>query len=383
MSKSQSEMGNLSEEEISGSLSCPDVITKYHTGAEILNSTLQHIIQECKPEADISLLCRTGDMLIEEKTSNVYNKKENGKRIDKGIAFPTCISVNEICGNYSPIEGESMKLKSGDLVKIDMGVHIDGYICVVTHTIVIDTDNITGKKADVLKAAYVALEAAIRTMKPGNTNTQVTSVMNSVVREFGCSMIQGVLSHQLKQHIIDGNKVIISHETLDEKVDEFEFEVNEVYGLDVIVSSGDGKTRESDYRTTVYKRAIETNYNLKSPISRQFLAEVNRRFPTLPFSLNMISDQKVARLGILECLRHNLLYPYPVIVEKSGGFVAAFKCTILILPSGVKRITGLPFSQESICETEYKVINEDLRALLATSLSLKKKKKKPKQPSQE
>ncbi|KAH7647424.1 proliferation-associated 2G4 metalloprotease [Cryptosporidium bovis] len=357
------------------SIANPDVVTKYNTAAEIVNSVLAHIITLCKAGADISEICRVGNTLLEEKSGLVYNKKENGRKLEKGVAFPTCISVNEICGHFSPLPTESLKLNDGDLVKIDLGAHIDGFICICSHSIVVGSDKIYGKKANVLKAAHFAIEAAIRAIKPGNTNSYVTSVINKVAGEFGCNMVQGVLSHQLKRHVIDGNRVVISKETTDEKVDEFTFEENEVYGVDILVSSSDGLPKESDHRSTVFKRAVETNYNLKSPIPRQFLSEVNKRFPTLPFSLNMISDEKVARLGVSECLRHNLLYSYPVMSERQGEFVAGFKCTILLLPNGNKRITGVPFIQEKDCETNYSIVSEELKNLLSTSLSSKKKKK--------
>lgn len=45
--------------------------------------------------------------------------------------------------------------------------------------------------------------------------------------------------------------------------------------MDVIVSSGEGKTKETELRTTVYKRAIEKNYNLKTKSARAFYAELN------------------------------------------------------------------------------------------------------------
>lgn len=49
------------------------------------------------------------------------------KRVEKGVAFPTCVSVNEVVGHYSPLEDEVV-LKEGDVVKVELGVHIDGYI---------------------------------------------------------------------------------------------------------------------------------------------------------------------------------------------------------------------------------------------------------------
>ena len=55
----------------------------------------------------------------------------------KGIAFPLCISVNEVCGHFTPLRDESEKLKNGDVVKLDLGVHIDGFIAMAAHTMVI------------------------------------------------------------------------------------------------------------------------------------------------------------------------------------------------------------------------------------------------------
>lgn len=86
----------------------------------------------------------------------------NNKKIEKGPAFPTCISVNEICGHFSPIrsEGADYLIKDGDVVKIDLGIHIDGFIALVAHTVVATADTaavVEGTKADVILAAYNAL----------------------------------------------------------------------------------------------------------------------------------------------------------------------------------------------------------------------------------
>merc|ERR1712194_811125 len=110
---------------------------------------------------------------------------------------------------------------------------------------------------------------------------------------------------------------IIMAETPEEKVDEFEFELNEVYCLDVVMSTGEGKSKETECRTTVYKRAVENTYILKTQKARQFISEVNKRFPALPFTLRAIEDEQVARVGVSEAKRHELLEEYPVLQEKA------------------------------------------------------------------
>merc|ERR1711870_203211 len=222
-----------------------------------------------------------------------------------------------------------------------------------------------------------AAEAALRLVQPGNTNSQVTEAFGKIAADFNCKPVQGVLSHQVKKHVIDGSRAILGAPIEGEKFEEFEFEMNEVYVLDVVMSTGEGKPKESDLKSTVFKRAVEKSYNLKTQKARQFISEVNRRFPALPFTLRAIEDEQVARVGISEARRHELLEEYPVFREKEGQCVAKFKFTLLLLPGGTKKITGLPLPEKQAASS-LSVQDEEMRKLLASSANPKKKKKSSK-----
>merc|ERR1712003_609745 len=158
-----------------------------------------------------------------------------------------------------------------------------------------------------------------------------------------------------------------------EKFEEFEFEMNEVYCLDVVMSTGEGKPKEAELKCTVYKRAVEKTYNLKTQKARQFISEVNRRFPALPFTLRAIEDEQVARVGVSEARRHELLEEYPVLHEKLGEVVAQFKFTVLLLPGGTKKITGLPLGNlEKQVKSSCTVQDEEMKKVLASSANPKK-----------
>jgi methionine aminopeptidase len=95
-----------------------------------------------------------GDAFIKKALANIYTKK----KYIKGVAFPTSISVNEICGHNAPINSEDSKeeqahkvLTEGDVVKIDLGVQIQGFPAVVAHTIVVSEKDevVTGKSIKV------------------------------------------------------------------------------------------------------------------------------------------------------------------------------------------------------------------------------------------
>merc|ERR1712125_218934 len=112
-----------------------------------------------------------------------------------------------------------------------------------------------------------------------------------------------------------------------------------------------GKGKETETRTTVWKRAVENSYILKTQKARQFISEVNRRFPVLPFTLRAIEDEQVARVGVSEAKRHELLEEYHVLKEKDKEIVAQFKYTLLLLPGGTKKITGLALNEAQVASS--------------------------------
>ena len=142
-------------------------------------------------------MCMLGDSRLVEETSKAFKKD---KKLVKGIAFPTCISVNNCICHFSPLTTEpDVTLADGDLVKINLGAHIDGFIAVVAHTLVVGASGdspVTGKKADAILAAHLASEAALRLVKPGNKTYEVTETVSKIGEAFNCKPVKGMLSHQ-------------------------------------------------------------------------------------------------------------------------------------------------------------------------------------------
>jgi curved DNA binding protein len=244
-------------------------------------------------------------------------------------------------------------LKAGDIVKIDLGCHIDGYIAVAAHTCIVPEsadvpptapeDPIVGTVA---VAAYHAMLVAAATITAGAKNTDVTLAVERVASAYDVTPISSVRMHQMKRYVLDGVKEVALKSPnkdeleTEEKLAECTFEQNEVYAVDVAMSSGDGIARQGELRTTIYKRNVEQQYSLKMQASRALLAEVDKNFPTLPFTLRHLQDIRKAKLGIQECVTHGLLTPYPSMHDHSGT-VIHFKCTVLLLPGGTTRVTGL------------------------------------------
>jgi len=373
------EVNEVEDDEAANDLSNADVVTKYQTAGKIANECLAKVIAAVVPGVKAVALCLVGDEAIEEATGKIYNGKgKDGKKIDKGIAFPTCISPNHCVGHYSPLVSEdTVEIKEGDIVKIDLGVHVDGYIAVVAHTLVCGAATpVTGRKADVQLAAWTAAECAVRMFKAGAKNHEITAMIAKVAEAYKCSPVEGVLSHQMKKHVIDANKVVINKATTEQQVKEATFELNDVFAVDIVMSSGEGKPKQLENRTTVFKRDLEQKYSLKMKTSRAFFSEVNARFPTLPFTLRAGKDERAWRMGVVECKNHGMFVEYPVLYEKAEEVVAQYKFTALLLPSGnVARTTGGPAPTAT---SEHKLEDETLLAILAQDMSKKKKKKNKK-----
>lgn len=209
-------------------------------------------------------------------------KYKNTKDIKKGIAFPVCLSVNNCICHFSPSKNDpDYELKEGDVVKLDLGAHIDGFIAVSAYTVVVGASSenkVKGRKADVILAAYNASQAALRLLKNGGGNYAVTEAVQKVSEVYKCKPIEGMLSHQLKQNKMDGEKTIIQNPTAAQRKEheKCELENYEVYAMDVLVSSGDGQGKELDTKVSIYKKT-EENYLLKLKTSRTFYAEVRKR----------------------------------------------------------------------------------------------------------
>lgn len=352
------------------------VVTKYKMAAEIVNKVLKETVESAKAGASVRDLCIKADQRLEEETGKAFKKD---KKINKGIAFPCCISVNNCICHYSPLLSDvDTVLKEGDMVKIDLGAHIDGFIAVVAHTVVVGEEKVGGKKADALLAAHLAAEAALRLVKPGNETYTVTDAVSKIAESYGCKPVEGMLSHQLEQNRIDGEKTVIQNPTEAQRKehDKYDFELHEVYAVDVLISTGEGQGRERDAKVTVYKKTDST-YMLKMKNSREFFSAANKKFGTMPFTLRSFENETKARMGVVECVTHRLVEPFQVLYEKEGEYVAQFKFTVLLMPNGPDRITGLPFDQ-TICQTEKTITDLDIQKLLKTSANPKAAKKKKK-----
>ena len=184
-------------------------------------------------------------------------------------------------------------------------------------------------------------------------------------------LLIGSTINQIQRNELQAEKEVSLHPE-DGKSKDIEFQTGEVYVIETLITTGAGKLKESNSRTTVFRRNTNAIYQLKMKTSRQIFAKIQKN-GNLAFSLRQFDDEKLARMGIVECSTHHLVTPYPVFVSKDGEQVAMFVTTVLLMPNGPLRLTST--FDESLVKSEIELKDENLVELLKTELRPKKAKK--------
>ncbi|OBZ89479.1 ErbB-3 binding protein 1 [Choanephora cucurbitarum] len=340
--------------EADNTLTNPAVLEKYQLAADIVNGVLPVVVSKVATGVSVCDLCQYGDDLIEAHTKNMYKASE------RGVAVPTCVSVNNLVQFFSPLAENDIHLKPGDVVKIELGVHIDGYIATAAHTTIVTLDTqqpITGKAADVVAATHLAYETALRMLRPGIKASEITRVITEIAAYFRCQPVEGTFSSPMKRFVLRAGKDIENRfleDLIVQELDKYDFEVeaNQVYQLNIVLSTGDGSVKNTDYKPFVYQRDVNKSYQLKMKSARQAYAEINANHTVFPFSTRALSGN-TARLGLTSLLQHELITAHPVMRTKlASDLVAQYKGTVLVTAEGPVRNTRslqLPYVHSQYC----------------------------------
>ncbi|KAJ1673623.1 Proliferation-associated protein 2G4, partial [Spiromyces aspiralis] len=243
-----------------------------------------------------------------------------------------------------------------------------------------ESSPVVGRRADVVAAAHYAAETIIRMLKPGTNTLDITDAVQKVSQSFGCNPLQSMLSYEQRQNVLEGETQIIFN-PIPEQRGEFKKYVigdNEVYMIDIYMTTGSGKTTKSSIRTTVFKKN-EGKPQLRMKAAISLYNEVKSKFGSYPFTTRSIEDERKARSGVLECVKSGLLEPFEVYEDKPEEIVAQLTFTALVQAKGTERITtGGPEFDPNVVKSDKSITDEELLKLLATSVRAKKSKSKKK-----
>lgn len=274
--------------------------------------------------------------LIKPKVSflEVANKIES-KILESGagLAFPTNISINEIAAHYSPKHNDELVFKKGDVVKLDIGAHIEGYIADTAVTVEIETKNYS----DMIKASSDALDAAIDIMKAGINLVEIGKTVEDKIKSFGFKPISNLTGHSLGRYIIHAG---MSIPNVPDATHKGKPKAGDVLAIEPFATNGAGHVM-SGSGSNIYlcKRSFNPRL-IRDRHAKIIFDKAKNKFKTLPFAQRWFessfsnSEITLRKLTFLGLIKH-----YPQLIEANKGIVTQKEHTVIINDESCEVIT--------------------------------------------
>jgi methionyl aminopeptidase len=248
-------------------------------------------------------------------------------------AFPVNVSLNDIAAHYTAEPNDPIAVKEGDVLKIDIGVHIDGYIADTAVTVCYDP-----RLEGLVKAAETALGEAVRAARVNTKAGDIGRVIESTITKMGFRPIQNLSGHSLEQYTIHAGKSIPNIWT---RGSSFALLPNEAYAIEPFVTTRDGQGVVYEGKTrNIF--GITSRKPVKEKQADDLLELVWGRFKTLPFALRWLTDkyeEKELRKLADVLIKKKNVHAYPILVEGQGKVVAQAEHTLIPAESSTTVIT--------------------------------------------
>ena len=232
-------------------------------------------------------------------------------------SFPVDISVNNMAAHASPFPNDTKVLLKGDIVKLDLGAHIDGFVTDTEITVEIGTN----KHAKLIKAAEDALQAAIDVVKPGVKLCQIGAAVGDVITSAGFNPIRNLSGHGVDMWTVHTTPTIPNFDNGDQT----KLEEGQHIAIEPFATDGEGFVKDGK------PSGIFGLINLK-PVrldsARRMIAHLQEEYKTLPFSARWVQHLQNANFVLRYLEKEGVIRQYPELPEKSGGLVSQKEHTL-------------------------------------------------------
>ncbi len=258
---------------------------------------------------------------VDANILDVIEKIENEiKKLNGSPAFPAQVSINDMAAHFTPNDERDLKFKEGDLVKLDVGVHVNGFIG--DNALTVDL----GDNKELSKASELALKEAIKLAKPGIKIYHIGEVIEKTITEFGFKPIKNLSGHGLDQYEPHSGLTIPNYNNNDE----LELEEDQVIAIEPFATNGIGLVEDGKL-SGIYK--LVNAKQVRNDISREVLKYIIQEYKTLPFAKRWLlkkfdSFRVNFALRVLE--KESILHHYPQLPEKSKGLVSQHEFTLRV-----------------------------------------------------
>jgi len=249
--------------------------------------------------------------MIEEKTEKLGAKP----------AFPANLSVNENAAHYTPDINDPTSLRAGDLIKIDFGVQVNGYIWDRAFTVCIGSNT-----HPLIDASESALKEALKLIKPGTKIFEISEVVEDTIKNFGFNPIRNLCGHGLEQYIQHASPTIPNGKN---NIQE-EIKAGQIIAMEVFTTDGPGMVKESS-PTLIYRYKQEKPVRLWE--ARKILEISRTKFERLPFAkrwLTEVTTPLKIDIALKQLLEIGAISGYPVLKEEGNCKVAQTEETVIV-----------------------------------------------------
>jgi len=247
-------------------------------------------------------------------------------------AFPCNVGINEVAAHYTSSWDDASVLPKDSVVKVDFGVHIDGYINDSAVTV-----SLNPVYRSMIEVAEEALRIGVGIIAHGVKFSDVGQEIEKVITQYGCRPIRNLTGHKVERYTIHaGRSVPNVAGPIPGR-----FEVGDVYAIEpfVTVKEAAGRVEDSD-QAFIYRAHREKG--VKSESGRKIVEYVRRNYRTLPFAsrwLYTALGKDVFEEGFHEAVRAKCVSGYPVLVEASSKVVTQAEHTLVVKENGCEVFT--------------------------------------------
>ena len=298
-----------------------------------MSMNLDSYLKAGKVASDVREAARRKNHIGSSLLEICQNVESQIKERNAAPAFPVNVSLNEIAAHYTAEPNDPTLVKEGDVLKIDIGVHVDGYIADTAVTVCYEP-----KYDPLIRAAEAALGEAVRMARANTKAGDIGKTIESTITKYGFKPIQNLSGHSLQQYTVHAGKSIPNIWT---RGSSLSLIANEAYAIEPFVTTreGQGVVYEGKVRNIF---GISSRKPIKDKEADDMLEMIWNRYRTLPFALRWLMDKYDEKEGrrILEILvKKKNVHAYPILVEGQGKTVVQAEHTIIPSESGTTVIT--------------------------------------------
>ncbi len=301
-------------------------LISYKKSGEILSKTLDHAVSITKPGKKL--------LDIAEEVENFIRKHSAQP------AFPLNISINETAAHYSPkIEDKSL-IPEKSIVKLDIGVSVNGYITDAARTVIFDKK--WKKMKDAVKEAF---DRAVINIKPNSSVYTVGETVESTLKNRGFKPIVNLSGHLMLKYSLHGGVSIPNYKVPKRaRMDNHKFISGNAYAIEPFATTGMGKVYD-DEEETIFRQFRNFREGSIPKNVENIYNYINDNFLKLPFSWRWVFNAGYSKKEVFDAKRilmeNQIVHGYPVLIETKKAPVTQYEDTIFVGKNKIYLLTRL------------------------------------------